>query len=265
MKRKNKEINIFSMSALDLFASALGAFILLAVIFMPFFPNTGNSPKIAQSILEELEKAKAENSQLKDENKQLESQNSQMNADLEKEKERVSLFGIETSAKKVVLLVDMSGSMRSPVDYTSLLESSVLEAVKGIKEDKSFAMIGFQGVNTIHRWPVGKQYETSGTTANRLAASQLKTWMEDVGSTTPTIEAFEAAFKLNPEAIILFNDGAPNSSPSTVLSSVKTLNRNDTEIHAVAIGNFWEKSDFIQFLGKLTSQNGGDLVTVISP
>ncbi|MGR3915001.1 MAG: hypothetical protein OD918_10930, partial [Gammaproteobacteria bacterium] len=43
MKRRNKEINIFSMSALDLFASALGAFILIAVVLFPFFPNVSPS------------------------------------------------------------------------------------------------------------------------------------------------------------------------------------------------------------------------------
>lgn len=36
MRRPNREINIFSLSALDLFASALGAFILLAVIQFPY-------------------------------------------------------------------------------------------------------------------------------------------------------------------------------------------------------------------------------------
>ena len=35
-----RELNIFSMSALDLFASALGAFILIAVVIFPYFPNT---------------------------------------------------------------------------------------------------------------------------------------------------------------------------------------------------------------------------------
>ncbi len=36
MRRQRKELNIFSLSALDLFASALGAFILLAVIQFPY-------------------------------------------------------------------------------------------------------------------------------------------------------------------------------------------------------------------------------------
>ena len=44
MKRRSREINIFSMSALDLFASALGAFILIAIVIFPYFPNT--SPRV---------------------------------------------------------------------------------------------------------------------------------------------------------------------------------------------------------------------------
>ena len=44
MKKKSREVNIFSMSALDLFASAMGAFMLLAVIALPFFGNTSSTP-----------------------------------------------------------------------------------------------------------------------------------------------------------------------------------------------------------------------------
>lgn len=40
MKKRSREINVFSVSALDLFASALGAFILMSLIFMVFFTMT---------------------------------------------------------------------------------------------------------------------------------------------------------------------------------------------------------------------------------
>ncbi len=43
MKRKNREINIFSMSALDLFASAMGAFMLIALVSLPYYLNTSKS------------------------------------------------------------------------------------------------------------------------------------------------------------------------------------------------------------------------------
>jgi len=46
MKRKNREINIFSMSALDLFASALGAFILIMLILMPYYLKTTPVPPV---------------------------------------------------------------------------------------------------------------------------------------------------------------------------------------------------------------------------
>ena len=37
MKRSNRELVIFSMSALDLFASALGAFILVTIVLLPYY------------------------------------------------------------------------------------------------------------------------------------------------------------------------------------------------------------------------------------
>ena len=43
MKRRNRDINIINMSALDLFASGMGVFILLAVVAMPYYLNTSRA------------------------------------------------------------------------------------------------------------------------------------------------------------------------------------------------------------------------------
>ncbi len=43
MKRIRRESSIFSVSAIDLFASALGAFIIVAFVLLPYFPNTGDA------------------------------------------------------------------------------------------------------------------------------------------------------------------------------------------------------------------------------
>ena len=58
MKIRSKEINIFSMSALDLFASALGAFILIAVVLFPYFPNV--SPERIAEVRAQLEQVQSE-------------------------------------------------------------------------------------------------------------------------------------------------------------------------------------------------------------
>jgi hypothetical protein len=57
MKRRSREINIFSISTLDLFASAMGAFILITLALFPFFPNTGDSPERVSEVREEMREA----------------------------------------------------------------------------------------------------------------------------------------------------------------------------------------------------------------
>ena len=63
MKSRRREINIFSMSALDLFASGMGAFILLAVVGLIFFPNRGDSDERVAEVKEALAEARRERDQ----------------------------------------------------------------------------------------------------------------------------------------------------------------------------------------------------------
>ena len=74
MRRRNRELSIFSMSSLDLFASALGAFILLTIVVFPYFLNTGMASRpdparqqvegtgdeSALAVLEELDRTRTE-------------------------------------------------------------------------------------------------------------------------------------------------------------------------------------------------------------
>lgn len=53
MKRKNRQVNIYSVSALDLFASAMGVFLIIAVISLPYYLNTD---KKTEKKMEEIRK-----------------------------------------------------------------------------------------------------------------------------------------------------------------------------------------------------------------
>ena len=44
MRPTRREASIFSVSAIDLFASALGAFVIVSFVLFPYFPNTGEVP-----------------------------------------------------------------------------------------------------------------------------------------------------------------------------------------------------------------------------
>ena len=82
MKTRSKDINIFSMSALDLFASALGAFILVSVVLFPYFPNTGDSEVRVAEVRAQLEQVQsrlqASQSQLAQAQDQLQAAQSQL-------------------------------------------------------------------------------------------------------------------------------------------------------------------------------------------
>jgi len=91
MKKRSREISIFSMSALDLFASALGAFILITIVLLPFFPNLNMSGQAqAQAELAqaqaELAQAQAELAQAQAELAQAQAKLEQVQAELEREK-----------------------------------------------------------------------------------------------------------------------------------------------------------------------------------
>ena len=58
MRFRSREFNIFGMSALDLFASALGAFILISVVLMPYFLRIDRQE--VEQIASERDQARAE-------------------------------------------------------------------------------------------------------------------------------------------------------------------------------------------------------------
>ena len=89
MKKRSRELSIFSMSALDLFASALGAFILITVVLLPFFPNLNMSGQ-AQA---ELEQVQAELAQAK-------ANLAQAEAELEREKAKLEQAKAELERAK---------------------------------------------------------------------------------------------------------------------------------------------------------------------
>ena len=93
MRLRSKEISVFNMSALDLFASALGAFILITLVLFPYFPNTGDSQERVDDVKAELEQSNTRlaqtSAQLEQTRAELEQVRAQLNPALEQELQAV--------------------------------------------------------------------------------------------------------------------------------------------------------------------------------
>ncbi len=289
MKKSNREINIFSMSTLDLFASAMGAFILITLVLFPYVLNTGKSEEREAQVKAQLEKQLAEiKAQLKEREAQREERVDAPLPDTGKSEEQVAeikaqlaervdalrqqvailqeevdstsiLLGIKTNAKKFVFAIDMSGSMRGHGQSTILSVEALLD---GFKTEMELAMIGF---GPLRYWPANRTYfQVNQNTRNRVT-SQVKGWMRQVGGGTPTFEALKEALILNPEEIILLTDGQPSTGQyggdwRSIVNTITRLNTQKIPIHAIAIGDYLAQGDFVEFLIELTKRNDGTLV-----
>ena len=298
MKRPDRNLEVFSLSALDLFASAMGAFMIVTIILFPYYLNRhateddlgrieaakaeglqkatsarARAEQLAQE-LADLEAARSE----KDEMEKIEAEIAQAkaavaaqkkkNASLAEEFDRAvpfSILGIQTNAEKFVIVVDMSGSMNQ---YKPIISETVARTLAPLKEETRFAMVGFHGggrdpVEILH-WPRGREMRPA-TAANKSAAQRvLISWINMFGGKTPTLEALGATLKYDPEAIILMSDGAPTSrpTPDEIVDMVTHANANSAEIHSVAIGEYTEDVSLIAFLRDLASRNNGSFVGV---
>lgn len=129
MKRRSREINVFSISALDLFASALGAFILMSLIFMVFFAMTsqdsGQDEGVAAALAEcrELLAGSVDSTELESCRAQLDQAREQQAAlaeQLDQAREQQAALAEQLDQAQVphldvVICLDITGSMEGHI------------------------------------------------------------------------------------------------------------------------------------------------------
>ncbi len=243
-RRKNKEINIFSISALDLFASAMGVFLLIAIVALPYYL------KVDPDLVDQIGQMKEKITKLEVENKRL------------RDQQIATLLGISTKAKSFVLVVDMSGSMTA---YSDIVSDTVNKIIESFPEDYQLQIIGYHLDNTIHSWKSPYGLAQMDSSNRKEAKSYMNSLTYKFSGGTPTNLALEEALKYDVEAIILLTDGAPSfNKPSKIVQHITTLNGGKKEIYSIAIGEYRALPILVEFLEALSRQNGGSFLGVSS-
>lgn len=314
MKRRDRSIEIISLSAIDLFASALGAFIIITAILIPYYPNMKDGGAAVENLKQEIdgsrratqenlevarkakeeevrkraqltEAAKAEQRKSKTlaELRTVEAQNKahekkivELTNTLAKLKKRnkakrkqyasgdtdFSLLGITTQAKSIVIVVDLSGSMQQ---WGQVMVDTLTEIISPFHEKIKFAILGYQGrLGVSQYWPRRKQMAYGDAASKATALGFAQQLQHQFNGGTPTQTALLTALSYRPEAIILISDGAPtDSKPAGIIEKVTRLNGGRSEIHTVALGDYFRHSKFVLFLSELSKRNDGQFVGVI--
>ena len=273
MKKKSREISVFSISAIDLFACAMGAFVVISLILlqnkskkenpMPINPNAPLEQRV-QDLQVALAKAKAKANQLQKEADAAESALEAHQAESAKNRQ-LAFLGIVTECKSFVILLDMSGSMR---EYEHLARKTLSELIGQMNDQYHCQVIGYQGDQANQaittQWQQDGKLATMSPSNVTSALAFGDSLLGNFGGTTPTFHALKTALNYNSEAIFIMTDGEPTDVDDwkSIVTQITRLNNGSKKIYSVAIGNYRAKSELVEFLEELAKKNKGKFLGV---
>ncbi|MGB3455654.1 MAG: vWA domain-containing protein [Litorimonas sp.] len=308
MKSRRRNIAVFSISALDLFAAALGAFILIVLVLFPYYQLGGTDTSMeeleelvekrrlaaasTQSEMAQIRAIQAEIRLLDRQYRTTEANMSEVEARLREVQQQTadiqipdppplpepvpepdpvpnpprstgrgtefSILGVGTQEKDVMIVVDMSGSMRA---HTGNVVSALEEIIGQMQPDNRFALLGYRGGPSYSAYPPGGALARATRGEIDGARAFVQRLPRQFGGGTPTQNALLRALNAQPGAIILISDGQPDDgNPGDIVRNITRRNRGRTEIHTVAIGDYTSDPALTLFLQELANNNRGDFV-----
>jgi hypothetical protein len=163
-------------------------------------------------------------------------------------------YGLPLYAKRLVFILDSSGSMDGPRLEAAKHELS--SAIEALKDNVSFGVVVFN--SRVVAW---KRELVDATSANKKDSLRFIESI-DANEQTATYDALQAAFLVDAEAIYLLTDGAPSVgrfvAPVDIVKAITEQNRGRREsIYTIGIGPGDVGSPMELFLQALAEQNFG--------
>jgi hypothetical protein len=167
-------------------------------------------------------------------------------------------YGIPITAKRVVFVLDTSGSMVGA--KIAAAQTELIRVVQELPADVDFSIIGF--AHTVRVW---QPLLVPATSEFKEAAVSAVLEQQARGGTA-SFDALEAAFGLDPEAIYFVSDGAPSGGktdvPKEIIGTISKWNRvRRISIHTIGIGidskNEKTTNPFSRFMRGLAEANWG--------
>lgn len=264
-RRRNEEIQVFSVSFLDLLSCALGGILLL---YLALLTQTKNQTEAYAKEIEQMnDRIAVAMQQLADAQQREASADEQLR---EFRSIQSTLIGFKGDSKNIVFVFDHSGSMadlpgsKDFADYTDLLKNYVRSL-----PFENFAVVMFGDKISMS---TSSPQLVAGTDENREAAIRfIDSFLPD-GQCTETLMALETAFGFpQVDTIVLMSDGEP-TRPTTpgdysvlegvpheeVHQRVAILNSQKlVTLNTIAMGDYFRNDQLGPFLKRLADENNG--------
>jgi hypothetical protein len=165
-----------------------------------------------------------------------------------------SYYGLPLYARRIVFVIDVSGSMSGP--RLDSAKRELTSVINGLPEDDELAIVAFS--SRVWFW---RRELTRATPAAKQEAAIFVYQLAARGRTA-TYDALDTAFHYDAEAIYLLSDGAPNYGtipmPAAILAAVGNANRSRRlSIYSIGISPGPPDSPMESFMKMLAEQNYG--------
>ncbi|MBA2405744.1 MAG: VWA domain-containing protein [Bdellovibrionales bacterium] len=270
--KKRRQIELFSISFLDLLSGALGAVIILYVAIPKNKPIVDPKPDVVTEALEKnLQKSADELAKIK--------------AQLAEAKEKLALaetsktkgevggknvdIGFKFKGKEILFIIDTSYSMIEE-DRMGQVKAGMKMLITSLAADYRIEVV---------RYPLGERapFKTLwGVPKENTSLNQMEVfdfiYTLRPGGGTPTRDVLLFALEnyQNLSDIVLLTDGAPTLHNSNkkddvydILSAIREINTNKVQINCIGVGSQMTRdktSDRYKFLSALASESAGFFV-----
>jgi hypothetical protein len=170
-------------------------------------------------------------------------------------KDQVKYYGIPVYAKKVLFVIDTSGSMVEK-NRIGNAKNELKKTVTGLPTTTQFNVVAYN--STLIPWHRALQPVNDTTKKN------VSNWINRLKAedSTHTYDALKTAMDQHPEAIYLLTDGKPTGgtlvNPADILEAIKQTNKyRRTTIHVIGLDPGPPDGVFSKFLEELAAQNWG--------
>jgi hypothetical protein len=165
-----------------------------------------------------------------------------------------SYYGLPLYARRIVFVIDISGSMRGT--RITAAKRELTGAIAGLSTENDLGLVAFHT-----RLFVWRQELVRATPVVRQEADTF-VYQLQAGGRTATYDALDAAFHYDTEAIFLLSDGEPNAGKipfaADILAAVARTNRQRrVSIYTIGIAPGMAGSPMDEFMRRLGEQNYG--------
>lgn len=173
-------------------------------------------------------------------------------ADVSLDDGKPTYYGLPICAKRVVFVLDTSGSMRG--EPMASAKAALISVVEKLPPEVRFDVVMFDKTATV--------WQPRLVPATSQAKTEITSLIHNrgMGNGTASFAALEAAFGLEPEAVYFLSDGRPtDSQPDQIYNTLFALNRT-RRVSLYTIGlvtNRGNAADLILFMKPLAEQNFG--------